>query len=110
MGSNVGTRMAIGTLPGTGAEIEVALDFEPRKVEILNVDGLASGVWTDTMPADSVLKQITAGTMTFETSGGITRVEQQELDDGASPARGFLIGADADLNASAEDIHWVAYE
>lgn len=110
MGSTVGTRMVTGTAVGTTAEIKVPLEFTPRKVEVLNVDGLAKGVWTDTMAAASVVKTITDGTMTFETSGGITPVEQRELDDEADPARGFTIGTDSDINDTDEVIHYVAYE
>jgi hypothetical protein len=102
--------MAIGTAPGTGAEIKVPLEFEPRKVELFNVDGLVKAVWTDTMPAGAAMKEVTAGTKTYIVTGGVTRVTQQELDSGQDPGRGFTIGTDTDINASSEVIHWVAYE
>lgn len=110
MGSTVGTRMVIGTVEGTAAEIKVPLEFAPRKVELLNVDGLVTALWTDTMPAGAAVKRVTAGTMTYVVTGGVTRVPQQELDDGQDPGRGFTIGTDADINAAGETIHYVAYE
>ena len=116
MGSSVGTRMAIGVVAGTTSEIKVPLEFTPRKVELLNSGGLAKAVWTDTMPHDSFIKEITDGTITYDTSGGVTPVEQLELDvlDTSTPpvplTRGFLIGTDSDINDTGEDIHWVAYE
>lgn len=110
MSSSVGARIARGKVEGTTSEIKIGLEFAPRKVELFNVDGLVKGVWTETMAPGEVMKTITDGTITFESSGGITQVEQQELDDKADPGRGFTIGTDANLNASGEDIHWVAYE
>lgn len=114
MGSSVGTRMVAGKVDGTGAAINISLPFTPKKVELYNVDGDCFGVWTDTMAAASMQKTVTSGAGTtdisFVTTGGVTAIEQLELDDGASPGRGFTIGADTDVNVSAEVIHYVAYE
>lgn len=110
MGSTVGTRMAVGSVTGTGALIKVPLEFAPRRVELLNRSGLATAIWTETMPPGSAVKRITAGTMTYIVTGGVTQVEQQELDDGQDPGRGFTIGTDADLNVSGEVVHWTAFE
>lgn len=113
MGSNVGSRMKTGKVTGTGALIKVSIpEFTPRKVQLINVDGLVTLEHNDTMPADSGLKMVQGAPPVFSyiTSDGITLVEQLELDDGADPSRGFIIGADADVNAATEVIHWVAYE
>lgn len=88
-----------GSVNGTAAIIKVTLDFQPRVVRLLNVGGLASAEWVEDMADDSMVKTITAGTMTLETSDGITPT-----------ASGFDIGADADVNAAGELIHWVAHE
>lgn len=93
-------RVLTGAVTGTGSAISVrTVGFRPRKVELLNTDGLATAQWTSSMADDSFVKRVTAGTMTAPTSGGVT-----PLSDG------FTIGTDSDINASAETIHWVAYE
>ena len=95
-----GTRKVTGSVNGTGSAIDIrTVGFRPKKVELENVDGLASCVWTDTMADDSMVKRVTAGTMTFVTSNGIIPL-----------SNGFTIGADSDLNASDELIHYVAHE
>jgi hypothetical protein len=102
--------MAVGKVEGTGSLIKVSLPFTPRHVVLHNLDGLARLVWTSTMEPDSGIKTITAGTMSAITADGITAIEQLKLDDEADPGRGFTIGTDADINVSAEFIHYVAYE
>jgi hypothetical protein len=57
------------------------------------------GVWHKDMADASVMKVVTAGTITAETTLGIT-----PLSDG------FQIGADTDLNVADQLIHWTAYE
>ena len=108
------TRMATGTVEGTGATISIGLsaglEFTPRKVLVLNVDGLAKLTWCHPMPPASGVKEVTDGTTSYITTLGITPVEQSRLDSGASPGRGFQIGADTDVNVSAETIFWVAWE
>jgi len=93
---------ASGTIEGTGAAINIYCGFQPSRVEILNIDGLARGDWTKNMPAASVIKQVTAGTMTKPTSNGITSLKD-------TVGEGFIIGADTDLNVSAETLEWIAY-
>jgi hypothetical protein len=89
-----------GMVTGTGASLDVtSVGFRPRRVEIMNVEGLCLAKWQDSMPDASAVKQITDGTMTYITSLGITPL-----------AGGFRIGADTDLNVSGEDIHWMAQE
>lgn len=109
MGSTLGARVATGKVTGTGSVIEIELDFNVGKVELFNVDGLATLVWTKSMLPGYGLKQITAGTISLITSNGVTPVKKQVFGDSGDP-RGFKIGADTDINVSAEVIHWVATE
>lgn len=94
------TRRVTGAVEGTGALINVrTVGFRPRRVTLLNVDGLVTAEWQDTMADDSMIKRVTAGTMTAPTSDGII-----PLSDG------FSIGVDADVNAAGEVIHFSAEE
>ncbi len=87
-----------GSRVGSGAIITITTGFKPVKVEVFNEDGLALAVKTETMAADSGMKQITAGTMTFPASL-ITLLDN-----------GFQIQADADINVVDEILHWVAWQ
>lgn len=99
MGSGV-KRMVTGQLIGTGSALNVrTVTFRPSKVELYNEDGVAKAVWTNTMADAAMMKQVTAGTISVVTSGGIT-----PLSDG------FTLGADTDMNVSGEKVHWVATE
>ena len=94
------TRMVTGSFVGTGSAVDVkTVGFRPRRVELFNVTGLAVAHWTDAMADASMVKQVTAGTMTFPTSNGVTPL-----------ANGFRLGADGDMNVAAETVHWVAHE
>lgn len=95
---------ATGTLEGTGAAIDIPLGFIPKTVRVINQDGIASLEWSDTMPAASGYKDITAGTRTFITLSGISAYAGTAAGAGA----GFTIGADTDINVSGETIHWIA--
>jgi len=108
--------MKTGKLDGTGAEIEISLpEFTPRKVVVRNVDTGDELTWTDTMPDAYGFKRLTAGTGSYIASLGITPVTQMVMSplNGATaqdPGRGFLIGADTDINVDGEEIHWEAHE
>ena len=90
-----------GSVEGTGAAITISVGFVPTRVELFNIDGDCFGQWIDPMPAASVVKTVTSGAGTtdisYATSNGVT-----------TTADGFTIGADSDLNVSAETIIWVA--
>ena len=89
-----------GAVTGTGASLNVtSVGFRPRRVTLFNSGGLATSEWTDSMADASALKRVTAGTLTFPLTLGITPL-----------ANGFTIGADTDINVSGELIHWVAFE
>jgi len=91
-------RTFYGAVTGTGAALDVrTVGFRPKEVELLNTDGLATLKWTDSMKDDEGLKEITTGTKSFLASNGVI-----PLSDG------FTMGADADLNAAGEVVHFVA--
>jgi len=98
------SRRKTGAVTGTGSAINVrTVGFRPRRVELLNVGGNAIGRWQDTMADASMQKVVDSGAgatdISLVTSGGIT-----PLSDG------FTIGADTDINASGELVHWLAEE
>lgn len=99
--SSVTTRTLVGSVIGTGAELEVKPSGgggDPIRVELFNSDGLATADWTCSMGnTGAMVKRITDGTMSLVT--GATAI---------TPVfGGFTLGADADLNVAGEKIHWV---
>lgn len=95
-----GTRIKAGAIYGTGADLTVrTIGFRPKVVRIFNQTDLSKADWTESMADDSAMKQITAGTITFITTNGITPL-----------SNGFGLGADAELNADGDLIHYVAEE
>lgn len=111
MSSTTGSRFLSGKVTGTGADLHVPLqDFTPRKVVLRNVAAGDELTWTDSMVVGGGFKRLTAGTGSYITSLGVTPVDEYQLDSGQTPPRGFTIGADTDINVSAEVIHWEAWE
>lgn len=111
-----------GTTEGTGSAINITLGFVPARVEIENIDGLATLVWTDQEDDAAGVKQVTDGTISHITSNGITPLGDDEsltvtasdtTSDGdtttMTSVRGFTIGADTDINVSGETINYTAY-
>lgn len=91
-------RTVYGSFVGDASARNVrTIGFRPTSVRLENIDGLARGYWQESMADDSMVLIITAGTMTFETSDGIIPL-----------ADGFTFGANADLNAADEIVHWAA--
>lgn len=95
---------ATGTVEGTGAAIVVQTGFEPSEVRIDNIDGDCILYWNDAMPADSGMKTVAAGTTAHITSDGVTVYAGTAGGNSA----GFTIGADSDINVSAETLVWSA--
>lgn len=94
------SKIISGAFIGTGAAINVrTVGFRPKKVEILNVGGVAKAEWVKGMADASAMKQVTAGTISVITSGGVT-----PLSDG------FTLGDDSDLNVDGELVRYIAYE
>lgn len=90
------SRTRSGSFGGTGADKQVrTVGFRPKWVKVINEDGLCQAEWFESMADDSALKTVTAGTLSFITSNGIT-----PLSDG------FALGADGDLNVADEKVHW----
>lgn len=99
-----GGRIVCGSVLGTGADLSVTkVGFRPKKVELFNVTGNCQAVWTESMADDSMQKTVDSGSgttdMSFVASNGVTPL-----------ANGFAMGADGDLNVSAEIVHFVAHE
>jgi hypothetical protein len=89
-----------GAFTGTGALITVGvLGCRPGTVKLFNRGGLAKAEWNDAMPDASMMKQVTDGTISFPTSGGVTPT-----------SAGFTVGTDADMNVSGELVYWEATE
>jgi hypothetical protein len=95
---------AMGTVEGTGSAINIPCGFQPNLVRLINIDGDAILDWTSDMGAGKGYKTVAAGTNALIATGGITAYTGSE----GSESEGFTIGADADVNASAETIVWVA--
>ena len=99
-------RFACGTVVGTGATIHVNCGFKPRYVIVHNITSthLETLEWWYGMPATYGLKQKDS-TYSRLTSLGIA---QYEGTDAQGSGQGFDIGADTDVNVSAEVIAWMA--
>lgn len=93
----MGAEIQFGTVEGTGSPIVVATEFDPACVILINQDDPTLLVHSPSMPAASGLKLTDAPALTFPTTNGVTLGTKQ-----------FTIGADADVNAAAETLHWIA--
>lgn len=99
MGSGV-NRVMTGSLKLGGTAYNIrTVGFRPRKVEVINSDGLCKAEWNKSMPDAYMVKTVTDGTISYASANGIT-----PLSDG------FTIGADADINVDGEQVHWTAWE
>jgi len=94
-----------GTVTGTGAALNVELGFVPARVEIINETDPGFYVWTDTMADGEMQKTIGDGTTTFPTTGGISAYAGTVNGNSA----GFTIGADTDMNADDDVLHYTAF-
>ena len=95
-----------GTVEGTGSAINISVGFVPSYVKVQNIDSatIESMEWWNNMPDANAIKRAGTSSPAFSklTSNGISPY------DVATAADGFTIGADADVNASAETIVWLA--
>lgn len=95
-----GTSSVSGVVVGTGADLNIdKVGFRPTAVKVINSDGDCFAEWIDTMPDDSAMKTIAAGTTAQITSNGIT-----------PRAAGFALGADTDLNVDGETVHYTCFK
>jgi hypothetical protein len=108
--------IATGKVTGTGAAINISCGFVPRYVKVYNNNDAgslwATMEWFTGMAAASGLKGIAVA----GPDAGATKSQAKVTTNGiseyagdATHAAGFTIGADADLNASAEDMHYIAF-
>lgn len=91
-----------GTVLGTGAAIEVTLDFDPAEVTLKKVAGTGAPITMEKHPGqatDSVIKTVAAGTRTVAAAG---------VTLGAQGEKKFTIGTDADINEVGVAILWTA--
>lgn len=100
-----GSRRALaGSFVATGAAAQKieTLQFQPKRVEFLNVTTKGRAVWQESMPAAALFKDVDTGSgtedMGYVTTGGVTQL----LD-------GFQVDTDAFFNAS-DVIHFWAEE
>lgn len=96
---------ATGTVEGTGSAINISCGFTPAYVQVINIDGDASMIWTADMTDGEAYKTVAAGTNAQIATGGVTPY----TGSSGSASVGFTIGADTDVNASAETIMWAAW-
>lgn len=73
--SNGVANMAVGKLvsdAGAAADTTIQLGFQPRKVIFQNLTDRITDEWTEGMAAFSSLHAVAAGTLTLETTNGIS--------------------------------------
>lgn len=90
--------MKTGSFAGTGATLSVNVGFKPGVVILYNITDTGMMIWTADMP-DAYSHRTTGsdGIETYTTSLGITAV-----------ADGFTLGADTEMNAGTDTIHYIA--
>lgn len=97
-------QMKTGTVTGTGSAINVETGFVPKAVFIYNETDPGVFLWLDTMADAEMVKLTDAVALTFPTSNGISTYAGSI----ATNAEGFTIGADTDMNAASDVIHYLA--
>jgi hypothetical protein len=107
MSSTVGSRIAIGQVVATGANLDIrTVGFKPRLVEVMNLDNNVTIRWWEGLANGYAEQTIEAGTRSLETADGIT-----PLDASGDNPPGFRIGALAHINdTTTEVLAWIAYE
>lgn len=108
-------QFATGTVEGTGSAINVSVGFLPRYVKVFNIDdagGLAPTMeWFEGMTAAHGLKSLSIvdnGTTTAKSTEHVTSGGISQYTGATTASFGFTIGADTDINASAETIVYLA--
>lgn len=97
-------QIVTGSTTGTGAALNVEVGFSPKVVVIINETDPGMYIWTDTMADAEMQKMTDAVALTFPTSNGVSAYAGAI----AATGTGFTIGADADMNAASDVIHYVA--
>ena len=101
-------QLRTGTVTGTGAAINVPLGFAPAHIKVFNPNDAgavdATMEWVKGMADASGFKGTATGCALVATNG----ITPYDGVAATTPA-GFTIGADADLNVTAEVMVWYAY-
>lgn len=100
--------MATGVLTGTGAAINEPLGFTPSFIIFINETDPGIFMWSDTMASAEALKLTDAPALTFPTTNGVSAYAGSDTP-GSEASKGFTLGADADLNAASDVIHYIAF-
>ena len=109
-------QVAVGSVAGTGAAINISIGFKPRYVKVFNYNDAGALYptleWWEGMPAASGLKTksiVDSGTTALKSSERITALGISQYEGGGSVAAdGFTVGADTDINASGETFYYMA--
>lgn len=105
----------VGSVAGTGSAINVSLGFIPDYVKVFNPNDAGSLwptlEWCTGMAAASgfkTLKSVDSGSTGNASSNKITSNGISTYAGSSSAAKGFTIGADADINVNGETIYYLA--
>lgn len=99
-----GKAKCVGSFKGTGAAQEIALDFTPRYVEIINMTDLEMAKKSEDM---GILTGKEEG-VSIDASGNITGLTTGE---GIVLGRGkFTVGTDNSVNGSGDHLSFIAHE
>lgn len=93
------TNLAVGKLVtdgGAAAALTISLGFTPRVVRFINLTDRITDDWLEGMAAASSLHTVAAGTMTLETTNGIT-------------VSGNSFTVTATTMVASKTFHWEAY-
>lgn len=92
-----------GTTTGTGSAINISTGFTPAYVRVVNlVNGTAMEWWYGFASAQS-LKTLSTGAVSNAVVNGVSAYAGS-----STAAKGFTIGADANLNASGQPLYYIA--
>ena len=99
-----------GTMDGTGATITIELGWVPDYVIVQNFEAsdFARLQWFKGMANGAAIKTVTSTNSKISTLG-ITPFQGSGEDPDAIKRKGFLIGADTDVNVNGEALSWVAF-
>lgn len=108
------SNIVVGTVTGTGSAINVSLGFIPAYVRVVNETDAKhpSAEWFNTMADAEMFKGLSVdddgstgdSSFDFTASDGISAYAGVAGGAGA----GFTIGADSDLNAASDVLHYIA--
>lgn len=93
-----------GQVTGTGSAINVECGFTPALVILANETDPGAMAWFGGMADGEALKLTDAVALTFASSNGISAYAGAE----GATGKGFTIGADSDMNAASDVIHYIA--